>query len=48
MLRVGFGKMRMEGVGDAMGGVDVKQWGDNDQSICIHEASSDVVCHMIL
>ena len=49
MLRVGFGKIRMEGMGDAMGGgVDVKQWGDNDHSIYIHEASSDLVSHMIL
>ena len=41
---MGFGKIRMAGVGDRFGGVDVKQWGvrgDNDLSIYIHEASSD-------
>jgi hypothetical protein len=48
MLRVGFGKIRMEGGGWCYGGVDVKQWEDNDLSLYVHEASSDLVRHMIL
>jgi hypothetical protein len=47
MLRVAFGKIRMEGVGNAMGG-GCKTMGDNDLSIYIHEAASDLVRHMIL
>jgi hypothetical protein len=47
---VGFGKIRMEGSGNVMGGggSGCEKMEDNDPSIYIHEASSDLVRHMIL
>jgi hypothetical protein len=47
MLRVAFGKIRMEEVGDATEG-GYKQWEDNDLGIYTHEASSDLVRRVIL
>lgn len=41
------GKIRMEGVGDTVGGMDVKQWG-NELNLYIREVSADLVRHMVL